>query len=86
MMDEKDRLGSKLSDVERAREEQWAHERDRELIEKLRTRTKEDVLCPQCHKPLAADVRAGVTLMVCKENHGAWLSADVLEAVIRRLT
>ncbi|MGH7931779.1 MAG: hypothetical protein ACREQN_01290 [Candidatus Binataceae bacterium] len=41
-MDEKDRLGDKLRDVEKAREDQWAHERDRELIEKLRKKGKDE--------------------------------------------
>jgi len=40
-MDEKDRLGDKLHDVEKAREDQWAHERDKELIEKLRKKNQD---------------------------------------------
>ena len=43
-MDEKDRYGDKLHDVEHAREEQWAHQRDQELLEKLRKKG-EDALC-----------------------------------------
>ncbi len=83
-MDERDRLGEKLRDVERAREDQWAHERDRELIEKLRKKG-EMPLCPQCKKPLVAETRAGVAIMVCPDKHGAWLTAAMLEAVLERL-
>jgi hypothetical protein len=36
MDDSKDRVGDKLHDIEKAREEQWARERDKELLEKLR--------------------------------------------------
>jgi hypothetical protein len=36
MEDEKDRLGDKLREVEKAREDQWAFEQDRKLIEKQR--------------------------------------------------
>lgn len=41
MNDEKDRLGEKLHQVERGREDQWAAEQDRKLIEKLRRKQKE---------------------------------------------
>ena len=34
--DEKDRLGDRLANMEKVREEQWAAERDRELLAKLR--------------------------------------------------
>ncbi len=34
--DEKDRFGDKLANIEKAREDQWAAERDRELLAKLR--------------------------------------------------
>lgn len=37
---EKDRLGDKLRDVERGREDQYFAERDRELLEQLRRRAK----------------------------------------------
>ena len=35
MADEKDRLGDKLQNLEKAREDQWAAQRDRELLAKL---------------------------------------------------
>jgi len=41
MSDEKDRLGDKLHEVEKAREDQWAAELDRRLLEKLRKKRKE---------------------------------------------
>ena len=37
--DNKDRLGVKLHDVEAARENQWARQRDEELLEKMRERS-----------------------------------------------
>lgn len=46
MDDEKDRFGDKLRDVEKAREDQWALEEDRKLIEKLRERVRAG-LCPR---------------------------------------
>jgi Transcription factor zinc-finger len=83
-MDEKDRYGDKLRDIERAREEQWAHQRDQELLEKLRKKG-EAALCPECRKPLVAETRADVAMMSCPDKHGAWLCAGVLEALLKRL-
>ncbi len=39
--DEKDRFGDKLRSVEKAREDQWAAERDRELLARLRRQAEE---------------------------------------------
>jgi hypothetical protein len=83
-MDEKDRFGEKMRDVERAREEQWAHQRDQELLEKMRQKG-EQALCPQCHAPLVAETRNGIAMMACTDQHGAWLRAEVLEGVLERI-
>lgn len=89
-MDEKDRLGNKLRDVEKAREDQWAAERDRELIEKLRRKRAElqaaaseateamGLLCPHCHQPLVASREHGVDLLACPNQEGAWLDKKAL--------
>lgn len=84
MSEEKDRFGQTLTDLERAREDQWAHQRDQELIEKLRKKG-ETALCPLCKKPLSAEMRSGVAVLLCPDKHGAWLSAAMLEAVLKRL-
>jgi hypothetical protein len=41
MSDEKDRFGDKLHEVEKAREDQWAADHDRQLIDKLRQKRRE---------------------------------------------
>jgi hypothetical protein len=46
---DKDRLGDKLHDVEKAREDIYFAERDRELMEKLRLHGVEVEECPGCH-------------------------------------
>src|SRR5277367_4494105 len=38
MSDEKDRLGDKLREMQHAREGQWAHDHDEDLLAKLRER------------------------------------------------
>ncbi len=83
MVDEKDRLGQKLHDVEAARENQWARQRDIELIEKLRQKKQAgETLCPQCHKPLVQKTLGKHRVFACPDNEGAWLDAATLNALI----
>jgi universal stress protein A len=42
--DEKDRFGEKIHDLEKAREDQWAAERDRELLAKLREKAARETV------------------------------------------
>ncbi len=85
MSDEKDRFGEKLHDVEKAREDQWARERDRELLEKLRTRRAAagDLHCLQCQAQLVPQAANGMALMACPNGHGAWLDAESLRHVTK---
>ncbi len=74
MSDEKDRLGDKLRDVEKAREDQWAFEQDRKLIEKMRERVKGgQSLCPRCHEALVPRVEHGLKVLACPKGEGVWL-------------
>lgn len=94
MADEKDRFGEKIRDLERAREDQWAAQRDRELLEKLQKKQAEaaseateamGTLCPRCHKPLIEARKAGVAMLICREEDGAWLDQTELNNVLKRL-
>ena len=78
--DNKDRLGNKLHDVEAAREDQWARQRDADLIEKMRERLRKTA-CPHCKQFLVEKIEFGVTMHVCPEGHGAWLDAPALKAM-----
>ena len=78
--DGKDRFGSKLRDVEAAREDQWAHQRDEELLEKLRHRLNK-ITCPHCKCFLEKKTVSGVTRLECPEGHGAWLDANALKSL-----
>jgi len=81
--DNKDRLGSKLHDVEAAREDQWARQRDAKLLEKMRERLSKTA-CPHCKQFLEAKTESGVTMHVCPAGHGAWLDAATLKAVVKQ--
>jgi hypothetical protein len=90
--DEKDRLGDKIRDVEKAREDQWAAQRDRELLENLRKKqsgsTAADasaILCPRCQRPLVKSEHGGVSILTCPEDGGGWLDQSDLKQLLQRL-
>lgn len=61
---EKDRLGEKLHQKEKAEEDRYFAEHDRELLEKLR-REKAAGRCPTCGAALVAVERDGKTTLEC---------------------
>lgn len=89
--DEKDRLGQKLRDVERAREDLYFAEQDRKLIEKMRKAKEEEIegqirelarmRCPKCGARLRHVVARGVTVEECPECLGLWLDHGELEQI-----
>ena len=81
-IDNKDRLGNKLHDVEAAREDQWARQRDADLLEKMRERMSKTA-CPHCKLFLVAKSEAGVPMHVCPAGHGAWIDAAALKAALK---
>jgi hypothetical protein len=97
MSDEKDRFGQKLHDLEKAREDQWARDEDRRLIEKMRAAREEDhkvlgelrqrhpaeLHCPQCNTVLAPRAVGGIGMLECPSEHGAWLDAESLRQMIK---
>ncbi len=90
-MDEKDRLGTKLREKERAEEDRYFAERDHELITKLRqvreaeqektVRELARFRCPKCGERLNQHLFHGVTVEECPACQGIWLDAGELEAV-----
>lgn len=84
MNDEKDRFGDKLHDLEKAREDQWAREEDRQLIEKLHQKQMSELHCPRCNAKLAARIEAGIAMLACPDDHGAWLDHQTLQQLEKR--
>jgi hypothetical protein len=80
--DNKDRLGSKLHDVEKAREDQWARQRDADLIEKMRKRLSQTA-CPHCKVFLVEKTEHGVRMHACPSGHGAWLDEPALKVLLK---
>ena len=82
MADEKDRFGQKISDVERARENQWARQHDEELLEKMRHKAQASIVCPQCGKGLIEHKHREIHYLACPDHHGAWLGPQAMAAFI----
>jgi Transcription factor zinc-finger len=79
--DHKDRLGSKLHDAEKAREDQWARQRDEELLENMRKRLAH-VTCPKCKDFLVPKSENGVAMQSCPGGHGAWVDEPALKVLL----
>ena len=80
--DHKDRLGNKLHEAEKAREDQWARKRDAELIEKMRERLSQ-AACPNCKEFLVPKTKAGVSMFACPDGCGAWIDEPALKSVLK---
>ena len=85
MIDERDCLGDKLHQAEIARENQWARQRDEEILARLRRKYVKTISCPQCGDSLDARVAIGVGGMACPRHHGAWADKEALEQLRARL-
>ena len=87
MADEKDRLGDKLHQKEKADEDRFFAERDRELLARLHShkeRAAAALSCPRCAKPLAAVSYQDVTVDQCPACGGVWFDRGELEALAPR--
>lgn len=82
---ERDRFGSKIQDAEKAREDEWARKQDQELLDRMRHKAADKILCPRCAQPTVAETRVGVALAACPNHHGAWLEESALQDVLKRL-
>ena len=94
MPTEKDRLGEKLHDVEQAREDQYFRNRDKELIERLRSKREKEfatdlkaagtLICPRCGAHLGERSQHGVYARECPSCGGLWLDKGDVEVLAER--
>ena len=92
--DEKDRLGTKLRDAERAREDQYFAQRDRELVERMRQSKDQEIekhmreaalmRCPKCGARLQPSKLYGVSVDECPECQGLFLEKGELQVIASR--
>lgn len=91
MADEKDRFGDTMRLVERAKEDIYFAERDRELIETLRAHLQkvnkagEALRCPKCPGRLESYTFQGFLLDRCHACGGVWMDSGELESVVRKI-
>lgn len=93
-MDEKDRLGEKMKLKERAEEDRYFAEHDRELLTRLkqahmaeRERKVRELArsrCPVCGEQLRQSPSYGVMIDECPACQGIWLNKGELERVSQR--
>jgi len=76
-----DKFGDRLRDVEKAREDQWAREEDKRLLERMRQK-KAAPACPQCHASLVSRKEGTLAVMACPDGHGVWLDHASLQDLI----
>ena len=92
MADQKDRFGDTMKLMERAKEDIYFAEKDRELIEKLKQEFKKvdkgsaELRCPKCPGYLATYTFQGFVLDRCEDCGGCWMDRGELEGIIRHLT
>ena len=91
MESEKDRFGDTMRLVERAKEDIYFAERDREIIEKLRRQLgkvenpEPSVHCPKCPGGMKSYTFEGFVIDRCDECGGIWLDNGELEAIVRKI-
>jgi hypothetical protein len=83
---EKDRFGNKLRDKEKAEENLYFAERDKELLKKLKPKQPAEVpmptmLCPKCNGKLIERTFRDVVIDECSGCKGIWLDKGELEAL-----
>jgi ribosomal protein L37AE/L43A len=92
-MDEKDRLGAKLREKEKAEEDRYFAQRDKELLEKLKQQqaapteaVQQQALmhCPKCATKLNTVKHHDVTVDECPSCQGMWLDRGELEILAQR--
>ena len=87
MATNKDRMGDKLKDREKAEEDRYFAEQDREKLEALK-KDEQAVgatgLCPKCGVALDEIERNTVKVDICKSCGGVWLDKGELEELAKR--
>ena len=90
--DEKDRFGETLRLVERAKEDIYFAQRDRELLEKLKAQLRrvenEDrkLQCPKCGGTWESYTFQGIALERCRQCCGIWMDKGELDAVLKKFS
>lgn len=91
-MTEKDTFGETMKLAERAKEDIYFAQHDRELIDKLKAKLQKvdktaiDLRCPKCSGYLEAYTFEGFALDRCEKCGGIWMDRGELEGVVRKVS
>ena len=91
-MSEKDRFGETMKLAERAKEDIYFAEHDRDLIAKLKAKLQKvdktaiDLRCPKCSGHLEGYRFEGFALDRCDTCGGIWMDRGELEGVVRKVS
>jgi TFIIB-like protein len=91
-MTEKDKFGDTMKLAERAKEDIYIAEHDRELIAKLKAKLQKtvktviDLRCPKCPGHLEAYTFEGFALDRCDKCGGVWMDRGELEDVVHKVS
>lgn len=85
-LEQKDRLGDKLRDAEKAREDQFFADLDKKLLAKLREKQREQaqagvLVCPRCGQDLAPWRFRAAEAHRCGGCGGLWLDKEAADRV-----
>ena len=95
MADQKDRYGEKMKLAERAKEDIFFAERDRELVAKLKERLRKvekpeaksaPLACPKCHGELASYTLMEIPLDRCQGCGGIWFDPGEFDIVLKKVS
>ncbi len=91
-MTEKDPLGDRLRDKEKADEDRFFVERDRALLRTMRnqdtsghdaeSRAASQGRCPACGERLVPDTVHGIECEACPAQHGLWLGRNEIDQLV----
>jgi|RhiMetdeSRZDD1v2_1073273.scaffolds.fasta_scaffold32451_4 Zn-finger nucleic acid-binding protein len=93
MNEEKDRFGDFIRLLERAKEDVYFAEKDRELIEKLKRRLEQaqksqmensTLRCPRCDISLSNSTLMDVSVNLCSKCGGVWVDRDALTELLNK--
>ena len=89
MEDTKDRLGQRLQEREKAEEDRFFAEKERQALDRLRQKPDAAAAtgvghCPRCGTPLDAIKLYGVDVLQCPADCGHWLDKGEIEIIAKR--
>jgi transcription initiation factor IIE alpha subunit len=93
MNEEKDRFGDFIRLLERAKEDVYFAEKDRELIEKLKLRLEQaqnsqmensTLHCPRCGISLSTSTLRDISVNLCSKCGGVWIDRGALTEFLNK--